>query len=249
MTLIKRKRGSSVTGRKRGRFVRRTRGLKRSRRVRRLDMLPHSYVRVVGDSLWNYVQTSSTASFSNGVIKNSMIGSSEISFSAAFQMNDLPNWSEFSNLYDQYRLNYVVLTIKLVNNPDAIYVPNVAQGAGTVNSSNWYPTIWMVRDHDDAGTISLDAIKQYSTVRHKVLVPNRELKLTIKPSTVVAQYQGTNVVPGTVQYKKWIDVGYPNINHYGAKFVVDFEGLTTIAANQWSIKLDAKYYFQMKVAR
>lgn len=250
MTLIKRKRSASTVSRKRARVAsRRSRLMRKSRVVRKLDMIPHNFIRVCSDSNWNSVNTSSTASFTNGVIKNSLIGSSELSFSYGFQMADLPNFAEFGNLYDQYRLNYVVLTIKLVSNPFGAYPLNGTSTSSTINGANWFPTLWMVRDHDDNTTISLDAIKQYSTVKHRVLMPNREIKLTVKPSTVATLYQGTTVVPGTVQYKKWTDVGYPNITHYGAKFVVDFEGQTTTAANQWAIKVDAKYYFQMKVSR
>lgn len=260
MALFKRKRSASSAPRKRSRRAfKRTFGMRKSRVIRKMDMIPHAFSRYVNDESW-YVVNASSSTFSNGLWKSgtAVTGGSlvdQFSLSMAFTMQDLPAWAEFSNLYDQYRLNYVVVTLKLVQNPNSAFTTNVATGQNVnaatsyTNPANWYPTIWMVRDHDDVNAITLNDIKQYSTVKHKVLAPNREIKFTVKPSIKGTAYSGSSVVSDQILYKRWQDVANNLVPHYGVKFVCDCEGLTTTVQSQFTIKVDAKYYFQMKHSR
>lgn len=183
-----------------------------------------------------------------GIIYPTGSGTSASSYdlSVAFCVNDLPNWSEFSALFDQYRLNAVVLQIKMCNNPDATNYP----GQTTNNFGNFYPTLWYSPDYDDNNIITLSALKEYERVKHKVLHPNRECTIVLRPRTLTTVYNNSSSSGYATNFKNpWLDCANPNIPHYGLKMAIDFEGLASAITGGFVFKINAKYYFQCKNVR
>jgi len=167
-------------------------------------------------------------------------------FSLAFQLNDLPNIGEFTALFDSYMLTGVMLQFKLMDNPDAIYEVNPA--TSNVNKNNFYPTIWYTPDHDDNNNVSLPAIKEFERARHKVLYPNRETNIMLRPTTLQQVYRSSTTTGYAENRKRqWLDIGNPDIPHYGFKCVFDFEGLAPVGT--FKIKVNAKYFFKCKNVR
>ena len=178
-------------------------------------------------------------------------GKVQAGMAMAFQLNDITNVSEITNLYDQFKINGVLVTIKMINNPDAVNAANLVPG---INSSgaNFYPTIWYAPDHDDITAPTIAILKQYSRVKHKVLRPNSEIKFYARPSTLTQLYDGAlSTAYANSKGRPWIDIANPEVPHYGFKFAIDFEGLTTAAVtySQWQFKINVKYYFTCKNAR
>lgn len=166
-------------------------------------------------------------------------------FSLSFPFKSIPNYSEFTTLFDSYMITGVLLQFKLVNNPDSNRATNdtvSAQGA------NIYPTIWYSADHDDSLTTSLSALKEYERVRHRVLYPNRELNIMLRPTILLQTYRST-LTTGYQQTRRstWLDMAQVDIPHYGFKCAIDFEGVSPIVSNM--IKLNAKFYFKCKQVR
>lgn len=127
-----------------------------------------------------------------------------------FALNQLPNVSEFTSLFDQYQLVKVNLRFKLRIDP----------GAGSTLGT--YPTMLYRRDHDDANPPgSIDEMEQSNLTRHVVLHPNKWIKIGVKPSILQAGYTQTGVTATFPKYKTWIDVSYPDVKHYGLKTFVD----------------------------
>jgi len=169
-------------------------------------------------------------------------------FSLAFQLNDLPNVAEFTALFDSYMLTGVMLQFKLIDNPDAAYPTNGESGSATISKTNFFPTLWYVADHDDNNNVSLPAIKEFERVRHKVLYPNRETNIMLRPTTLQQVYRSSTTTGYAENRKRqWLDIANPDIPHYGFKSVVDFEGLAPVGS--YRIKVNAKYFFTCKNVR
>ena len=168
--------------------------------------------------------------------------------SLGFQLRDLPNVTEFVSLFDSYMITGVMLQFKLIDNPFAAYPTNGAEGSATISKTNFFPTIWYVPDHDDNNNVPLSQIKEFERVRHKVLYPNRETNIMLRPTTL-GQVFLTSTTNAQIENRRraWLDIANTNVPHYGFKSVIDFEGLAPVGA--YRIKVNAKYFFRCKNVR
>jgi len=167
-------------------------------------------------------------------------------FSLGFQLRDIPNVTEFTSLFDSYMLTGVMLQFKLIDNPDQTWLTNST--TAVANSRNFFPTIWYVADHDDNNNVPIGNIKEFERVRHKVLYPNRETNIMLRPTTLGQVYLTSTTSALTENRRRsWLDMATTNIPHFGFKSVIDFEGIAP-AAN-YRIKVNAKYYFKCKNVR
>lgn len=169
----------------------------------------------------------------------------------SFALTDLPSFADFTTLYDQYQLRMVVVEIKLVTSPDANQSVN---SLSVLNGSNFFPTLWYVMDRDDTVAPTLDVIKQYATVKHKVLRPNTLIRIPIKLSTLQSVYNVYNSTTSSATFSRrvntsptWLDVTDQSVPHYGLKLVVDFEGETSVQF--WDLKFSYKFYFKCREPR
>lgn len=172
----------------------------------------------------------------------------EIDVGQNFTIGSVPNVSEFSTLFDQYKIRRVVITMKLLNVPENSAAPML----NYANYGNFYPTIWWVNDYDDSGPVTLAAIKEFHGVKHRVLFPNRELKMSVAP-TVLTQMFRTTLTTGYAPKKAtWLDIAATDIPHYANKFVVDLEGMNTAVLDPLQlprIKINYQVFFQCKGVR
>ena len=174
---------------------------------------------------------------------------SEAQMAMYFTIGDLNNVTEFTNLFDQYMINMVIVTLKLVGVPEATSPPNT----NTANYGNYYPTVWYSPDYDDNSATTITQLKEYQFAKHKVLRPNQELKIIIRPRTAQQLYR-TSVTTGyAVNFKKqWVDCAMTDVPHYGLKMAFDLEGITSAIVDvtqRPQIKVNAKYYLACRNAR
>lgn len=165
----------------------------------------------------------------------------------AFSFDDIIAKTDFTTLFDQFKINRVVVQIKMLPCPEST---NAGQVSAT-NLGTWYPTIWYAADYDDIATVSLSDIKEFGNVKHRVLRPNKEINISISPVTLQQIYQ-TSVSTGyACNFKKpYLDMANTAIPHYGLKMVFDYEGLTLAAPNNiFQFKVNCKYYFSCKNTR
>jgi hypothetical protein len=88
-------------------------------------------------------------------------------------------------LFDQYKINKVVVTYQLVNNPDA----NNYLNDSSFNQSNFYPTVWSIVDYDDRADLNLSEMKERIGVRNRILKPNQRLAFVVRPKFLVQTYR------------------------------------------------------------
>jgi len=125
-------------------------------------------------------------------------------FSWKFALSDLPNSTEFTALYDQYRISHV--TLMLISSTSQSIPSSVNSGC-----------LYVVKDYDDASLLSLNTdYLQYQNCR--VLNPvSRTIKVELKPRMAVATYAGGAFTSYANQPSTFIDAASPSVEHYGVK--------------------------------
>lgn len=153
-----------------------------------------------------------------------------------FTFNALPNATEFTHLYDQYKINFISYKFKLMNAPEA-QLP-------AWNASN-YPTLTYVIDRDDASTPgSLTELLQYGSSKQIVLRPNRWAAIKFKPSVNIPVYRTNLTSAYTPARPRFIDCNTTDVPHYGVKFVID-----NLQNTSYVVQVEATYWFTCRETR
>lgn len=130
----------------------------------------------------------------------------------AFVSWTMPNYADFTSLYDKYRIDWVDVTMTFNGNTH------------TGGSTQSLPRVFFVEDNDDTNSISLGAIQQYDNLKtfqfgtgegvmKTFRIHPRPQEMVYYTSTLTGYQQGSN--------KKFIDTTYPDVPQYGAKMIVD----------------------------
>lgn len=153
-------------------------------------------------------------------------------FQYSFKISDLPNYTELTNLYDQYKIKSVQLKI----------VPNVTSAdINPVASSVGLPSIHSVLDFSDSTALtSLNDYMQYST--YKATSPLKIHKRFCYPKQLQYAYDQTAGAAAVADIKNvWIRSESVNIQHNGIKVMVP-----AATANSCSYEVYATYYVLLK---
>lgn len=156
-----------------------------------------------------------------------------------FKLNDLPGYTEFTALFDKYRIVGI----------QAKWMPR----ANIVNQSNLsstfteIPPVITVVDYDDAtGTDDYSSLEQYENA--KVHYEFKPFTLYFKPMIAVAAYKGA--FSGYASSRRmWIDAASPDIEYYALKWATlpYSAGNNTTVNPAWDIMFT--YYLQFKYPR
>jgi len=127
-----------------------------------------------------------------------------INFSWKFALADLPNYTEFTALYDQYRIASVQLVL-------------VANTTESIPSATNNGAMYIVKDFDDANLLASNTdYLQYQNC--KVVSPLFHIKkITIAPRVAVATYGGGAFTSYANNAAPWLDVASPSVEHYAIK--------------------------------
>lgn len=120
-----------------------------------------------------------------------------------FDITKLPNYTEFSSLFSQYRITKVTMIARYITSPTTATDPE--------------PTLYIFKNHLYAltsGTITAAYIDQLDKV--KVLncsSDNNTISMSVKPWT--AGYMTTTGTANPYhQYDQWMDFGYPTVYYF-----------------------------------
>lgn len=135
----------------------------------------------------------------------------------------LPNYTEFTNLYDMYRINKIVVKL----------IPKVSETGMVLGATNNSAGIQLhsAIDYDDStAPTNIAQLCQYSTykmtrghnIHTRVFVPKCEMSAG-----------GTaNVAPKAYQ---WLDTAHPDIPHFGMKLIIPTITASTIIYYDYSV--------------
>lgn len=152
-------------------------------------------------------------SFQSSLIALNASGANTIGYS--FALNQLPNYTEFTSLFDLYRLNYVVMK----------FVPNWTGNDNNPVTTAWSaPNFHSVIDHDDStNPTSIDYMLQYPS--HQMTQGHKIHIRKFRPSVLAQMYTGAtdSTCP---KYKQWLNCADASTPHYGLKVYIDAPNTT-----------------------
>lgn len=151
-----------------------------------------------------------------------------------FSLSQLAAVGDFSNLYDQYRINYIVCKFWLKIDPGA-------QAAASAS----YPRFFWYRDLDDSAAPSnLNEMRENAKCKCVVMHPNRPVTVAFKPNILAQMFNNGVTTQYAPKFNQWIDMGNTGTYHYGFKFAID-----DLTNTNYSVTVEATYYFQCKQPR
>jgi len=146
--------------------------------------------------------------------KSGFAGYYDFGVSVPFALTDLANYSAYTGLYDQYKINSVTLDLQFLSN------------SAQVNGFGVLPTIYAIVDEDDAVTPLLqssvtgrqghrvfkfgngDRTSYKMSIRPRVAVINQATVNPALPPTSTGRQQSIN---------QWVDCNSPTVQYYGIK--------------------------------
>lgn len=152
-----------------------------------------------------------------------------------FKLSDMPNSTEFTNLFDRYRiLGVQVLFVPHWTNADNNPVSSMA----LVN-----PNFYTITDYTEDGVpTTLNQLFEDSSC--KVTRGGRVHKRYLKPSVLTQQFESTISTGYSPKWGQWITTDDPDVPHYCLKWCGD--QLATGTTQNFYIRVMMTYYIQCK---
>lgn len=156
-----------------------------------------------------------------------------------FKFNEITNFAEFTNLFNDYKLNCVI--IKFFWHENAATVEDGSTAYAT-------PVFHSIVDDNDSAMATISEMQQCASYKvwHMTKASTHTVKVYPKP--LQATYR-TALTTAYSPRKGFIDCTYPDVPHYGFKFAIDGSqgaiagvGENIIGSLSWQIK----YLFQMR---
>jgi len=151
-----------------------------------------------------------------------------------FDLSRLPNYTEFTALYDQYKITGVKINFD--------WSPDVTSSTGL---EIYTPKLWLVRDYDDSTTPSLDELIQSTRVKCMRINVERSHSIFLKPAVLQQVYKSVVSYGNVPKWNQWIDCNDTTVPHYGLKLVS--QGLPSTDCGKISCRV--KYYLKCKNVR
>lgn len=156
--------------------------------------------------------------------------------SNVFSLNAIPNHTEFTALYDQYKINMIKIQ----------YIPrgnstDIQTGTTTGQSTG----LFTVLDYDDNNVpTSIDELMQYQNMKmsRSHQIHKRIIKPLARINVVGSLGAGVNGMYG--HRNPWIDCNSPNVPHFGIKYAIQ---QVPNGSQIYDVKID--YYLAFKNVR
>lgn len=172
----------------------------------------HSFRRTVSKGTWTQ---SSTTTDAVGAI--------------SFQLSDVPGVNDFTSLFDQYKLNKVVVHMYPCQTMCTSDNPMLAELVTAIDYD------------DDVNPLDNSVLREYETC--KMVHGVKEMHRSFQPRFATAAYSGA--FSSYTNFSGWLDVASPNIFHYGLKWAI-----TPVASTEpCTYKIFVDYYFSFRSTR
>lgn len=203
--------------------------------VYRFKRVSNAVTGIVGAGT-TFNRTSSTFSNFTFTINNTAL------VAIPFLMGDVTNNSDFTDLFDQYQINYVVLHI------DYVYTGTDKTNA-TAGSRVGLPRIYYVLDYDDVtAPATKSQLLEYQNCRSKIFTEDKPtLKIAFKPRPIVTGSSGT--INYQMKKSPWIDINDTGMYYYGVKFAIEIPNDYSASHPEALFRVYTKYYMSFKGVR
>lgn len=159
-----------------------------------------------------------------------------------FRLSDLPNYTDFTSVFDQYMITYV--EVKFV--PDFSNNQTYWRTDTNATVSDDLPTLITWTDFDDAVTPASEAAG-LSNESH-LIKPGGEVHVRKFTPRVATTYWQSAVASGygTGMFK-WLDTGSsPSVSHYGLKYAIVGSVTGGPSAPQWQYRVYVTMHLKFK---
>lgn len=153
----------------------------------------------------------------------------------AFQADEVPSWSEFSALFQQYRITKIEFTVRMTNG---------------VANSQVMPILYIWKNLQPSlitSDVTLATADQcYKVIRYQFSAVDRECKFAIVPYYLESTPTGNTgtTYPASMRKKGWLDTSFGNINYYGIAY--SFDNLVGSDQDTLSFEVDYVYHLQFR---
>lgn len=148
-----------------------------------------------------------------------------------FDLTRLTNYTEFYNLYDQYKITGV-----------KVYFDWSPDNNSTSGLEIYTPKLWMFRDYDDATTPTLDEMTESTRVKCMRMSVHKTHSIFLRPAVLNQVYESVVSSGNVPKWGQWIDTADSAVPHYGLKLVA--QGLPS--NNLGKISCRVKYYLMFR---
>lgn len=161
----------------------------------------------------------------------------QIGFGLTFQVSDVVNASEFTALYDQFKLTGVKLRMWLMRDNSAS-----ASTAGPAQIAAFrIPLMYYVVDHDTSTDPTTDELRQYSNCKMWQFNNGRPFSIYIKPKMLTEVYR-TPITRSTVPTTpRFISTDQIDTQHFGFR-----ARLINMDDSSILLRRELTYYFSCK---
>jgi hypothetical protein len=129
-------------------------------------------------------------------------------FGTSFHLDELNEYTSMTDLFDQYRFDFVELEVLSLNQPPL-----------AITTATAAPALEIAVDFDDAvAPASLAAMRTYENLQVVPLGSRRVFRFV--PCSTSYEYDGTTSVPSGSRRLVWHDCAQPTIRHYGMKWAL-----------------------------
>lgn len=130
-------------------------------------------------------------------------------------LNAVPNYTEFTALFDYYRIKGIHIKVIYTNN-----VANSSSAVGGAAQAIALPTMQCMYDNDDGNAPTTEGeLLQRPGVKLLTLGTNGPINLYVKPKYANQILTDAGVQPaGIGASRDWLDGNFPGIPHFGYKF-------------------------------
>jgi len=171
-------------------------------------------------------------------------GRTEKGIAISFKLSDVSGYTDFTTLYDMYRIRAV-----------AVYVSPTIQPVGTTTAgtlSTFNTKCTTVIDYDDSDVLaSVGDARQYDTCKHvwMNIANNKPHKRYFTPAVATEVYRSTISTGYGVKWGEWIDCSQADIPHFGLKINLSTPVAITSADVGVGVTVEVKYYLEFKTTR
>lgn len=219
----------------------------RKGKAQRKRTRPTGYIKVVRRSPEMFITNSAVA---NTPVVNDTTGSClqlgapvpnqwgtyDLPFSAQFQLNQLLNSSDITNLADKYRIKGVYIRL-FFNSSNS-----------SVGSLYSMPQVYHVTDHDDSIVPTVGQIREKMGTKYKTFKnASTYIGIKLNPRPLGELYRSaisTGYTP--LKTAPWIDCNQPDVPHYGLKGVLTNVNLPVNTVAQTGFKFDITMVIEAK---
>lgn len=131
----------------------------------------------------------------------------DVPFSMEFTMSDIIGYTDVTGIADQYKVNWVKVSM------------NYNSNSADVNGPASMPGVYYIQDSDDAGVTTVSQVRSRMGLKYKSWGSNRtHLSFVVKPKVAPLIYNGTGTSGYAIPLRTtWLNTLTPSVPHYGVR--------------------------------